>query len=576
MKKGTRFLITSLALAYGSLLIWNLRERSSERINERTQSADEAVRSPPGAMSPANLSGSQGFLFHPTEKRRYLYTFERKIALHGLPSSNGVDPVISYHGELRLDVFHADSSGFEALASGRLAEHPVANPVVLRLRVNSRGDEIAMTGGVIRTDEERQQEAFLKDLIANWAFPLRSDTVGSYSAQFEPMPSENGFSRMKKIKLTYSQATLQKPEIASSLHLLKWDDSLGLPYEIVGEESTRLGQGSVALSSESSYAIRFFKILPTSFVSESELARLSLPVSLDLNHSDRAGRADHSQLSWAQVSDELRHLMSQDSAGRLKTFGDLVALLRSRGEVIPDILSLLQSENVLRLGAQSALFKAAVGALATVGSSEAQAAVLKLYQDPDCPVSGKGTILAALTTTQAGLTPTTRDFLASAVEGESNSDLSQGAAFALGASLRSAPDDSAREHAVELIKDEWETQGSATVGERLALLDVMGNSGSVEFLPALREAINSGDALVEAKAVFALRFVQSNDATLLLAQHLSDTDARVRQAAVDAIKLSSWNETFRKPLQTCSASDTAKQTQATCQTILQSAPAPHT
>src|SRR6185503_11910265 len=100
-------------------------------------------------------------------------------------------------------------------------------------------------------------------------------------------------------------------------------------------------------------------------------------------------------------------------------------------------------------------------------------------------VPGKGTILAALTTTQAQLSPSTRDFLLGETEGQNDVDLANGAAWALGSSLQGSPNDSNAQRSIASLQDAWGTALNAThpESEELVLLDAMGNSGRNEFLP---------------------------------------------------------------------------------------------
>ena len=199
--------------------------------------------------------------------------------------------------------------------------------------------------------------------------------------------------------------------------------------------------------------------------------------------------------------------------------------------------------------------------------------MLKFYKDPDCPVSGKGTILAAFTTTQATLQPTTREFLATEMKSEANGDLAHGAAFALGASLQNTSNDAQSATALEQIRQSWQlltSQGSGgNLGDQLALLDAMGNSGRSEYLSELQKTIDeSGNPDLRAKAVFALRFMSGSDATQMLSQHLTDADSKVRLASAEAISQARWNEEFREPLQTCAASELLARIQAVCQAAL--------
>jgi hypothetical protein len=244
----------------------------------------------------------------------------------------------------------------------------------------------------------------------------------------------------------------------------------------------------------------------------------------------------------------------------------LVKLLRIGGAKASDLLAVLRSGNEISAGAQSAVFQQVVGALATEGGADSQAALLELYRDPSSPVSGKGSILGALTTTQAPLDPPTRSFLEAQMEGERNKDLAEGAAFALGSALEKSPNDAETAEAVERILAAW--NGSQSASDRLTLLDVMGNSGRVEFLPAISSVLPAGNsANIRAKAAFSLRFIKTESARSLLGASLADPETAVRTGAARGIDVAPWSEAFRDPVYACSASDPDAEVRRICAAV---------
>jgi HEAT repeat protein len=524
----------------------------------------------PSSRSPASsFSSAEPFdiRFQPEEGQRYTYSFQRKIRIRGL--GNKI-PDIAYRGELRLDILEAGAGGFTAVASESI-EGQAANQVLLKARVEKRGQRLELFSAAPDSEEEQQHEAVLKDLLSQLIFPLRSDTVGPYEATLEEVSAEEDFVRFRKVKRGYLSGK-HLPEIVSSLHLLKWNVEAGMPEEVRGAEATRLGQGETGISSDSSYLLQLKTVSAAPKRKRSELAALKLSESLVL--SGKAALRQHPdslKLSWPEMLERLRKLGSLSPSDRLQAFGDLVKLLELQGGNIPALLNLLRSEDAVRLGASSPVFQAVVGALATAGGPEALAALRELYQDPLCPVSGKGAILAALTTTQAPLDQDTRGFLLDTMEGEPNRDLSLGAAFALGSSLENIPsgDKQAGESIVRLL-NAWEQTRSGTLQEQLAMLDAIGNSGRQEFLPALSGIIQgSSGSELRAKAVFSLRFVKTEEAHRLLAGSLFDPDPQVRTGAVSAIGLATWTETFRAPVEKCSLEEEVGQIRSACQKLQQ-------
>jgi hypothetical protein len=293
-----------------------------------------------------------------------------------------------------------------------------------------------------------------------------------------------------------------------------------------------------------------------------------------LNESETLAISAKSETSdsgedWSTLRSELLALDSKDSDTQLKVFGNLARFLKLHSDAPSDLMDLLRAQGAIQLGMQSALFKAALGALITAGTPEAQAAALKIYSDPTCPVSGKGAILSALTTTQAPLTASTQDFLATTMKTEPNADLSQGASYALGSSIQKTSDESKKADAIEALRERY-LNSSGNLSDQLAALDAIGNSGQAAYLPDLRSIIQSADAasLLKAKAVFALRFIQSSEATELLSQSLTSVDTQVRQSAARAIAMARWSDSFRNPLQTCASKDPVSSIQAICRSTL--------
>lgn len=501
--------------------------------------------------------------FHPSEKTRYSYSFSREVLIHGMKTESGEEPRIQYHGKFFVDIIRIDSDYIDVLVSDRVAGQPETQP--LRMRLSHSGSVLDLR---LPSRADRQSIAILKDLAANWDFPMTTDTVGSYDAHFEIEASTSSLTEMKKTKIAYQKTTTQRPEITNSLHHLSWNNLVGMPASIQGTESTRMGLGTSAISTHSSYKLQLveFGLSQPNVASTFDALKNGASDSLALV---AAAEMPTSKQSWDSLVTELPSLDQLNDHEQLKLFHKLVAALKLGDGSIADLVSLLNAQGAIAYGAASPLFKTVVGALASTGSPEAQAALIKIYQDPECPVSGKGVILTAMTTSEATATSETRDFLSDLSRTESNSDLAHGAGYALGSSLQNG-DPALVGQAIQSIQDSWAAQSkSGNLGEELSLLDVMGNSGRSEFLSDVKSALQGQD--LRAKAVYALRYMNNPDSVRLLGQYLSDQNATVREAAVDAIKAAPWNEGFRQPLTSCANGSMDAHVQSGCQSILASA-----
>jgi hypothetical protein len=394
--------------------------------------------------------------------------------------------------------------------------------------------------------------------------------VGNFEARFEPLPAENGFPRERKTKLAYRAAAAAVPEVLASSHILRWSRSLHLPETIRGEESTRLGAAANSLVALSQYELLFRSQAHAPEISSAYLRGLDQNASLALDTAtpDFSSHPDYAKLDWNTILHQLRGLGDLPGGQQLAVFGDALRYLRLHPEKLSDLAEMLRDPGLLKLGSSSPLFKTIVGALATIASPEALLALREAYEDKNLAAPSKATILAALATTQAPIDAPTREFLAEKMRSEQDPHLSQGAAFALGFALQNAANDSQAANAIRQIESAWHAL-PPTLGDQLALLDVMGNSGRAEFLPDLKSTIaGSPDPSLRARAVLALRFIKNGAATQELAARLADKETVVREAAAGAIALADWSETFRSPLERCSQLEAVGRIQESCRNTL--------
>ena len=453
-----------------------------------------------------------------------------------------------------------------------IEEQKALSPTSIRIHMSTDGTNLQLFSDKKSSSRERDQLNILKDLLANWAFPVQSDTVGAYSATFSSLDGKSGFLQKAKRKLLYL-ASAVAPEILHSENIMLWDMALGIPHSVRGVEELRLGKSASGIKTKSIYSIDFDHQAKGIGISAKELAGLRSKDSLLLVAStDKSDHPDFNGINWEVVSNDLRRIQTLSKSERLKVFGDLTYLLRSQESLLPQLTTLL-TPDIIAQGASSALFSTIVGGLATVATPAMQAALVALYEDQNASVMAKGGVLSALTTTQATLDDTTKSFLENTMKTESNSDLAQGAGFALGASLQNASSSPAVDTAIASIQAEWNAlQSNPNLGRELALLDTMGNSGRVEFYSDINSVINSAsDSLARAKAVFSLRYYTTSAAVSTLSVSLQDADPKVRTAAVQAMQIAPWNEAFRGSLQKCSTSEVLSSLQNACTTVLMQA-----
>lgn len=598
-----------LTILFGSAVLVSaatlLHERQNERQNQSqlvTPLEDTVTVNPLKSETPS--AKADNFKFHPKANTTYTYAFDRSILIQtGQGDAKKAMPEITYDGEFDLGVTAVDKeSGFEAYITQRfskktlqsLAGASIPQPSKLRFKVNTATETIEILAPLNPSENEKQQTAILKDLLACWLFPFRYDTTGAYSAKLTPLAPENNLPRIQKTKIAYLKSATPTPEILTSNHVLQWNTDLRIPNQVRGEETSQFNGDQFKLFTQSKYLVQLVKTKPGV---ELLAAQDSHPESLSIA-PEKAGQSENplgriykSSKTWTSLRDQLTRIQDLNSHDQLGLFGDLTALVKSNSKTPGELFNLLQSQDAIKLGSQSPLFKSVIGALLTAGTPEAQSTAIQIYQDPNCPTSGKGAILSALTTTQAPINPETRSFLNGIMLNDPNPDLAAGAGFALGSSLQVNGQESSQlsiQQAVQSIQNSWAAvSATKNVAQELALLDAMGNSGNSSFLSTIEEVINTAntantantsgartsdnpaDLALKAKAVFALRFMNDPNSPQILINSLGDNAPGVRLAAASAMGFAKWNSKFQTPLQNCARSDSSSQVRNACQKTLE-------
>lgn len=518
----------------------------------------------PGASrlrAPGSSNKDEPLLFAPKAGRRYTYAFTRDLRFGGFSGFGGQEPTISFRGTLHLDILQVHENGFTALAREQV-EGQAPNDVAVKLRLSDTGEDLELRAPKLIHESDRQHLDVLKDLLANFAFPSARDTVGPYRFELKRLSANATHLQFQKRKLRYELAP-PVPDFVASLHLLKWSRQWHMPEETTGRETTRLGEHG--LVSETAYLLRLTAVSASPKISPRLLSTLSQPSSVAVSARPLAEKVLDPAQHWPATRARLLTLGKLSQGEQLGLFGFLARLIKGNPGLVNELLALLREQNAIKTSSQ--LFRIVVGALSTEGSAEALAALRSLYQDPECPIAGRGTVLASLTTTEAPLDSATRAFLMALVADESHPSLSFGAAFALGAALQSAPaNDGQVPAAVQQLLAYYEN--ARTLDAQLAALDAMGNSGRIEFFPLLRSVAHTGaHPQLKAKAVFSLRFLASDSARDLLGQSLSQGELAVRAGAVAAMGLAPWHAAFGPAIQQCAAQEAVAEILSECRKI---------
>ena len=494
--------------------------------------------------------------FSPEAGFEYIYSFKREIEIKGL-GANKIP--INYGGEFDLQVEKTEPQGFWAYATVDVSGHRTKN-VGMKIFVKNDGSDLRFYSNEVASAEDGEIGSIIKDLSANLIFPLKRDTTGPYSANL--VWSKNGkIVSGKKVKSSY-QMSLNAPQILESYHIASWKLSAPLPDEVAGKDVTRIGDSASSLFARNSYQLRFVQAKKSIGLAAEKWQQLSHEE--DLLPSRGAKKVAAVALDWAEVRSRLENIAKLSNGEQLQLFSDIAKLLQGGKVSTADLLAILRQKGALKEGASSPLFQNIVGALATAGDEKSQAALLEIYAE--APKSGKGSVLAAFTTSEAPASNSTKDFLAEVMEQESDKDLSQGAGYAFGSALASSNNSSDADRIFKM----WHSLSNSDVNGKLAVLDIMGNSGRDEFFPVLEIAAKSATEPeeVRAKAIFSLRYIKSARARALLVTAMNFSSVRVRGGAVHGVQLAEWTESFRAPLASCALKDPVQEIRSACGSII--------
>lgn len=406
-----------------------------------------------------------------------------------------------------------------------------------------------------------EKKKILIDLVAQYAFFSKTDTLGDYEARFFPM----GPNKIRKEKTTYrSTQNEMKNRVVSSIHELTWKP--GGIDSITGRETIESGNDSMQIVQVSSYAIREQEIRPVASGQATTFAESNFePTTIAREITDRkpAGqKITRKTWSWNELLPRLKSLSKISPSEKMKTFYELIRSLSKSPALIAKLEAMLVANPK-----DEALFKLGIGALASAGGVEAERSLKRIYETSSAEPEKQRMILTAFTATDAPITNETQAFLKSiAVEPAPAPGFNESAAYALGASLKKEQD---AEQRIELEKTLTELLAqSKTTYEKATYLDAIGNSGDPTLLPQVRDFLNSENVILREKAVFSLRWMPTTNVSLLLNQALDDPQASVRRSAVQAIRYqkdAGQNvDAYQDKIDLCARQDTSPELRRQC------------
>ncbi len=345
----------------------------------------------------------------------------------------------------------------------------------------------------------------------------------------------------------------------------QWDEKSGLPMSLKNMIQQEIKAQSQTIASATTLIDSSWKAAGPSLFSEDDLKRFPFFVDLDRIRKQKQAIAKSGQKAGGskESTESMRNLLGLVRAGGLqpaekdRIFQGMSQNLREHPENVPMYLQLAKDSP---RGSREANMM--LGSLGFLGNPEAQKAMIEIYKMEDAVQDEKEKVLAELVLAPAAITPDTKEFLKEVYE-KGNTELSQQAGFALGASLTRTDDPSL----VSKFKKEFREAGDPE--QKAYLLEVMGNAKKSVFRDEIQSALGSREAAVRAGAMDALRFSTDEPGrSLLLSAVQSERESSARMAGYRALQYQPYDSKTRSALRTCASSDPSDTVRSTCYDVL--------
>jgi hypothetical protein len=506
----------------------------------------------------------------PKDGERWIYRFERKasaafagkswlnLKIGGRTAVEAVESAAGVaHGEnlFYLLSFEVDRLEMQGQSVSESRHFPS-----VRLEVDAAGKVRELrfvrsrAGNAVVTEEESD---LVRDLTSQWLFFENRSRLGIAEVEWADVGA-HGATPGKRTVTKHVLRYADQPEISKLDSNHEWSagaqlDS-GLKVDrIDGNENFTLASANGDFTQATSY--RWVWI---STEKPEKTPEILVAEAFTLEGAPASRNEEQKpKIDPARIAREWSSLKALPPHARLKLFRDAKRALDSGAN---ELVSLIVGE--LRGKSQMSVeWRTGVGALASSSNPEAAKALLALFKEPGRTIDEKLSILSGVASGEGMAAPEWKEtFEATLDRAPANAVTTQtppstsaevatfdpardydvegaireASLYALGSSIRKETNRERRRD-LELIL--WrEVKDARSESAQLAVLDAIGNSGSGAYSSYLQDQFTSGTPLVRAKAVAAVRFLESDLAKPILDRAKGDPVPEVRKAAAWSAK----------------------------------------
>lgn len=384
-----------------------------------------------------------------------------------------------------------------------------------------------------------------------------SDTHGEYTALVRILERDRSPAFLKQVKTRYVRSPAPV-RIDESDRTMAHNVKDGIPLLVASHEKLTVGPEGFSASTDQSARFEFQGVQDSAY-GKGDLAFYTISGEIydEAVYVVEKGGVPLKRpvRPFDELATDLQSMSDQTpNEKKHEIFLDLTTAARAKPEIAKDLAT-----EARRYNSKSDAFQMITGALSFAGHPEAQSALTGLFKDGGLDPFGRQSILESFILMERPLTPSSRAFLRDLFGNTSSEELRAGAGLALGSSLRNAPDEDVR----SLLEKQW--RSASGIEAQMSVLEYIGNSGDTSFFGIIKEAMDNPSLLIQRKAVYATRFMESDEVSdYVLGILRRHSDDRVREKAAESMSMHRWSDRYYDILARCVESDSSTPVRIKC------------